>query len=48
VIRVAIMRVVKRSAAVLATLAVIIMPGGSLVVGALWLYRYVTSGRATA
>ena len=32
--------VVKRSTAVLATLAVIVLPGGSLIVGALWLYRY--------
>jgi hypothetical protein len=35
------MRAAKRSAAVLAALAVIVLPGGSLVVGAVWLYRYV-------
>ena len=40
------MRAVKRSAAVLATLAVIVLPGGSLVVGAVWLYRYICAGRA--
>ena len=42
------MRVVKRSAAVLAALAVIVLPGGSLVVGAVWLYRYVLAGRSAA
>lgn len=31
---------VKRSTAVLATLAVLVLPGGSLIVGAVWLYRY--------
>ena len=31
---------IKRSTAVLATVAVIVLPGGSLVVGAVWLYRY--------
>jgi len=33
--------VVKRNAAILTTMAVILLPGGSLVVGAFWLYRYV-------
>jgi hypothetical protein len=40
------MRIVKRSAAVLGALAVIVLPGGSLVVGAIWLYRYFVAGRA--
>lgn len=40
------MRVIKRNAAVLATLAVIVLPGGSLIVGAVWLYRYIATGRA--
>jgi hypothetical protein len=31
--------VAKRGAAILATLAVVLLPGGLLVVGALWLYR---------
>ena len=42
------MAAVKRSAVVLATLAVIVLPGGSLVVGAVWLYRYLAAGRAAA
>jgi hypothetical protein len=42
------MRAIKRNAAVLATLAVIVLPGGSLIVGAMWLYRYIATGRATA
>ena len=42
------MAAVKRSAWVLGTLAVIVLPGGSLVVGAVWLYRYLTAGRAAA
>ena len=42
------MAAVKRNAAVLAALAVIVLPGGSLVVGAVWLYRYFTAGRAAA
>jgi hypothetical protein len=33
-------KVVKSSTAVLATLAVLVLPGGSLIVGGLWLYRY--------
>ena len=41
------MRVIKRNAVVLATLAVIVLPGGSLIVGAMWLYRYIATGRAT-
>ena len=36
----------KRNAAVLATLAVVLLPGGSLIVGAMWLYRYVRVARA--
>ena len=35
------MIVSKRNTAVLAALAVIVLPGGSLLVGAVWLYRYV-------
>ena len=42
------MRAAKRSAMVLATLAVIVLPGGSLVVGAMWLYRHLAAGRAAA
>lgn len=42
------MRVAKRSAVVLATFAVLVLPGGSLVVGAVWLYRHLTAGRAAA
>lgn len=42
------MRAIKRHAGVLAALAVLVLPGGSLVVGAVWLYRYIIAGRATA
>ena len=42
------MAAVRRSAMVLGTLAVIVLPGGSLVVGAVWLYRYLMAGRAAA
>jgi hypothetical protein len=42
------MRALKRNAGVLAALAVLVLPGGSLVLAALWLYRYVTAGRAAA
>lgn len=42
------MRAIRRNAGVLAAIAVLMLPGGSLVVGAVWLYRYVTAGRAIA
>lgn len=42
------MRAIRRNAGVLAALAVLILPGGSLVVGAVWLYRYIIAGRVTA
>ena len=42
------MAVIKRNAAVLATIAVILLPGGSLIAGAVWLYRYVRVARAAA
>ena len=40
------MALVKRNAAMLAALTVLVVPGGSLLVGALWLYRYLRPARA--
>ena len=42
------MAAVKRSAMVLGAIAVFVLPGGSLVLGAVWLYRWVAASRAAA
>lgn len=41
-------RFARRNATVIATIAVILLPGGSLIAGAMWLYRYIRVARAAA
>jgi len=42
------MRVARRTVTILAALAMIVLPGGLLVMGSLWLYRHIFAGRAHA